>query len=114
MALFSFIMEESELKEIYGHNIKRLREERKMTQEALSEKIGVNEKYLSTIETGAKYTSFEILLSLANTLNVEPYELLLPNGKEITPDKRKTKELMRRFRGSLNELVDTVEEFLKS
>lgn len=106
-------MEESELKQIYGRNIKRLREERKMTQDALSEKIGLNEKYLSTIETGAKWGSFDTLISLANALNVEPYELLLPNGKEVSIDSRKTKELMVRFRTNLNELVDTVEEFLK-
>ena len=106
-------MEEYELKQIYGRNIKRLREERKMTQDALSEKIGLNEKYLSTIETGAKWGSFDTLISLANALNVEPYELLLPNGKEVSIDSRRTKELMVRFRTNLNELVDTVEEFLK-
>ena len=84
-----------------------------MTQDALSEKIGLNEKYLSTIETGAKWGSFDTLISLANVLNVEPYELLLPNGKEVSIDTCKTKELMVRFRTNLNELVDTVEEFLK-
>ena len=84
-----------------------------MTQDALSEKIGLNEKYLSTIETGAKGGSFDTLISLANALNVEPYELLLPNGKEVSIDTRKTKELMVCFRTNLNELVDTVEEFLK-
>ncbi|MCR5763565.1 MAG: helix-turn-helix domain-containing protein [Treponema sp.] len=106
-------MEENELKQIYGRNIKRIREERKMTQDALSEKIGLNEKYLSTIETGAKWGSFDTLILLANALNVEPYELLLPNGKEVSIDSKKTKELMLRFRTNLNELVDTVEEFLK-
>ena len=84
-----------------------------MTQDALSEKIGLNEKYISAIETGAKWGSFDTLISLANALNVEPYELLLPNGKEVSVDTRKTKELMVRFRTNLNELVDTVEEFLK-
>ena len=32
---------------------------------------------------------------------------------EVSIDSRKTKELMVRFRTNLNELVDTVEEFLK-
>lgn len=31
--IYADFMEESELKQIYGHNIKRLREERKMTQD---------------------------------------------------------------------------------
>ena len=106
-------MNEKNLKEIYRKNIKTLREERNMTQEALAEKVGISEKYLSALETGSKSGSFETLESLAKALKVEPYELLLPSGKEISLDSRKTKDLMRRFRGTLNELVDTVEEFLK-
>lgn len=107
-------MNEKELKQIYGQNIKRLCEEKKMTQDTLSERVGLNEKYLSTIETGSKWGSFGSLIALANALGVEPYELLLPHGKAISLDSRKTKELMQRFRCNLNELVDTVEEFLKA
>jgi len=106
-------MTETELKEIYGKNIKRLREKQKMTQAQLAEKIELAEKYISTLETCDKWGSFDTLLALANALEVEPYELLLPPNQSLSYDTRRTKQLMTRFRTNLNELVDTVEEFLK-
>lgn len=106
-------MTENELKEIYGKNIKKLREQKKLTQAKLAEEIGIAEKYLSTLETCDKWGSFTTLISLANALGVEPYELLLPPNQAVSYDNRRTKQLMTRFRTNLNELVDTVEEFLK-
>ena len=106
-------MTEKELKEIYGRNIKRFREGQKITQSQLAEKIGIAEKYLSTLETCDKWGSFDTLLALANALDVEPYELLLPQNQAVSYDSRRTKQLMSRFRTSLNELVDTVEAFLE-
>ena len=103
---------EVELKSIYGKNIKHLREQQKLTQAQLAEKIGIAEKYLSTLETCDKWGSFDTLLALANPLDVEPYELLLPQRKAVSYDARRTKQLMTRFRTGLNELVDTVEAFL--
>lgn len=104
---------EEDLKRIYGKNIKRLREQQKLTQAQLAEKISIAEKYLSTLETGDKWGSFDTLLSLANALGVEPFELLLPQNQAVSYDSRRTKQLMSRFRTSLNELVDTVEAFLE-
>lgn len=106
-------MTEHELKEIYGKNIKRLRERQKLTQAQLAETIGLAEKYLSTLETCDKWGSFDTLLALANALGVEPYELLLPENQAVTYDSQRTKVLMKRFRSNLNELVDTVENFLE-
>ena len=106
-------MTEQNLKEINGKNIKRLREQHKLTQSQLAEKIGLAEKYLSTLETCDKWGSFDTLLSLANALDVEPYELLLPQNQAVNYDSRRTKQLMTRFRTNLNELVDTVEAFLE-
>ena len=106
-------MTEEELKKIYGKNIKQFREQKKMTQAKLAEEIGIAEKYLSTLETCDKWGSFDTLLALANALGVEPYELLLPQNQAVSYDSRRTKQLMTRFRANLNELVDTVEEFLE-
>ncbi len=106
-------MTEETLKEIYAKNIKNLREENRLTQAQLAEKVKLAEKYLSAIERGANWGSFSTLISLANALGVEPYELLLPQSKAITYDIRRTKHLMTRFRTNLNALVDTVEEFLE-
>lgn len=106
-------MTEENLKSIYGKNIKQFREKNNFTQAQLAEKINIAEKYLSTLERGASWGSFGTLVSLANAFSIEPYELLLPQNQKISYDSRKTKQLMTRFRTNLNELVDTVEEFLE-
>ncbi len=84
-----------------------------MTQAKLAEEIGIAEKYLSTLETCDKWGSFDTLLTLANAFGVEPYELLLPQNQGVSYDSRRTKQLMASFRTKLNELIDTVEEFLE-
>ena len=106
-------MTEEILKQVYGRNIKSLREQAKLTQSQLAEKIGLAEKYLSALERGANWGSFATLISLANAFGVEPYELLLPPNQVVNYDSRRTKQLMSRFRTNLNELVDTVEDFLE-
>ena len=111
--MYCFTMTEETLKQIYGRNIKLLREQAKLTQAQLAEKIGLAEKYLSALERGANWGSFATLVSLANAFGVEPYELLLPQNQVVNYDSRRTKQLMSRFRTNLNELVDTVEDFLE-
>ena len=106
-------MTEEILKDIYGKNIKRLREQNNLTQAQLAEKVELAEKYLSAVERGVHWGSFTTLIALANALEVEPYELLLPQNQSLSYNTRRTKQLMTRFRTNLNELVDTVEEFLK-
>lgn len=102
----------NELNKIYIKNIKRFREENHVTQSTLAEKIGITDKYLSAIETGSKWGSFETLVSIANALNIEPYELLLPDSKIISTDTKKTKDLMKRLRININDIMDTLEFFL--
>ena len=105
-------MNEEELKKIYVSNIRKLREARGLTQFQLAEKAHITEKYLSAIETHKKWGSFETLVSLANALEVEPYELLLPPQTNISYDTKRTKDLMNRLRKNLGEVVDTLEDFL--
>ena len=102
----------TELNEIYIQNIKRFRKANDFSQETLSEKAGISPSFLSDIENGKKWGSFETLVSLANALEVEPYELLLPPQTAISYDTKKTKDLMNRLRKNLGDVVDTLEDFL--
>ena len=106
-------MTEELVKEIYGANVKRLREEKHLTQEKFAESAGISEKYLSTIETGRNFGSVETLVALSNALQVEPYELFLPQNKSVNYDSRRTKILVSRLKSGLCELVDTMENFLE-
>ena len=59
-------------------NIKRLREEKGMTQEQLSEKANVNRSLLNQLETGKlKNTSINTLQKIADTLNCKIIELFI-------------------------------------
>jgi len=102
-----------ELKEIYAENIKSKRIEKKLKQDKLAEKIGLTEKYVSDLETGRRFGSFETLVAIANALDVEPYELLLPKNQTVNYDSRKTKQLMKQLRTNLSAVVDTMEKFLE-
>ena len=101
-----------ELNRTYIQNIKRLRLQKNLSQETLAEKADISPSFLSDIENGKKWGSFETLVSLANALEVEPYELLLPPQTNISYDTKRTKDLMNRLRKNLGEVVDTLEDFL--
>ena len=50
---------------LFGKRIKELRERKKLTQEKLAKKIGLDLQTISRIETGYYFTSFENLEKLA-------------------------------------------------
>jgi len=59
-----------------GANIRRLRAERRYSQEQLAGLAGMNPKYLSEVERGERNLSVELLVALANVLEVSPAEML--------------------------------------
>lgn len=59
-------------------NIKRVREEKGMTQEQLAKKANVNRSLLNQLETGKlKNTSINTLQKIADTLNCKITELFI-------------------------------------
>lgn len=60
-----------ELNGIYIQNIKRFRLQKNFSQETLAEKAEISPSFLSDIENGKKWGSFETLASLANALEIE-------------------------------------------
>lgn len=66
---------------ITGPAIKRFREERRMTQAQLAEKIGVSDKAVSKWETGKGLPDISLVESLAKSLGVSVMELM--NGEQI-------------------------------
>ncbi len=68
-------------KYVTGAVIRRLREEKKMTQEELAEKIFVSSKTVSKWETGAGFPDISLLESLAGALGISVIELL--NGEDV-------------------------------
>lgn len=65
-----------EMKQIVALNLRRLRHERKLSQEELSFQAKVDRSYISQLETGVYSASVTMLAKLANALGVEVSELL--------------------------------------
>lgn len=62
------------IKEQLGARIKEIRKAKGLSQEKLSEKIGIDAKHLSRIEVGGSFPSLDALAKLAKVLNVEMKE----------------------------------------
>jgi len=56
---------------LLGRRIKELRRARGLSQEQLAERMGINAKYLSSIERGRENPTLDLLLKLAKSLRVE-------------------------------------------
>ena len=59
-----------------ANSIKKLRQEKQLSQEQLAEKIEISPTHLSNIETGTTRVSLTTIVSIANTLNVTVDDLL--------------------------------------
>lgn len=62
---------------VVGANVRRLRKERKLTQEQLAMETEIDLTYLGGIERGQRNPSVSVLGRLAAALGVSPAELFL-------------------------------------
>lgn len=72
----------SEYLQSFGRNLRRLRENRNLSQEALAFEAELSISQISRIERGIVNTSLSHIVSIANALGVEPKDLLDLNLKK--------------------------------
>lgn len=60
----------------FGKHLQKLRKEKGLTQEKLSELSNIDRSYISDLERGLKNISIEKLEQLSKAFNVEIFELL--------------------------------------
>jgi transcriptional regulator with XRE-family HTH domain len=65
-----------DLRDVFATNLRRLRQAKEMSQDDLAYEAGVSRSYLSQLEKGVFHASLKIVGRLAETLQVEPAELL--------------------------------------
>ncbi len=63
------------IKEIFGENLKKYRKILNLSQEELSEKLGISVNHLSNIEVGKKFISSELLERIYEIMHVTPSAL---------------------------------------
>jgi transcriptional regulator with XRE-family HTH domain len=69
-----------ETRDILARNVRLLRAERGLSQEALAFESGINRTYLSDIERGRRNVSIDNLSRIAAALNVPVWQLLQPRS----------------------------------
>ncbi|MDR0442384.1 MAG: helix-turn-helix domain-containing protein [Treponema sp.] len=67
----------AQLREILAHNLKKKRRECGFTQGQLAEKVKVSTHHIATIETARNYPTLDLVERIANTLEIEIYELFI-------------------------------------
>jgi len=67
-----------DLKEIMALNLRRIRHDKDLTQEELADLVGLSARYVGKIERANVSASVTILGRLAESLGVDPCELIRP------------------------------------
>jgi len=67
------------LKRIFGRRLRAWRKKRGKTQEQIAKMAKIDVKYVSEIERGNKGVSFEAIARLARALDVDAFQLFIPD-----------------------------------
>lgn len=66
----------------FGRELRKMRQQRRLTQEKLAELVDLSVPYISHLERGTKKPSMEVLIRLAEILDVTVDRLL--SGNQVT------------------------------
>jgi len=67
------------LREVFAENLRRIRQERGLSQEALAAEAEIDRTYISALERGVYSASLDVIEKLASVLATCPHLLLMPN-----------------------------------
>jgi transcriptional regulator with XRE-family HTH domain len=91
---------------LLGNKIKKLRQEKNLTQVELAERVGIHQKQISSYERGVNTPSTDVLIKLAEAFNVTlDYLAFDAGGRVATLLNIQDRELLRRF-----EAIDQLSE----
>ena len=77
---------------VIGRRIKRLREEKGLTQTVLASRLGIGQSYLTDLERGRQKPGTVIVWSLSHLLDVSAMDII---GKEIRFYNKKEREFFK-------------------
>jgi transcriptional regulator with XRE-family HTH domain len=103
-----------DLRRILAANLKKQRKTLGLSQEKLAEMAGLSWQTVNSIECHRTWVSDKTLVSLADTLKIESFQLLLPiedtPPKTINSDEavKKLVKIKRSFDDSFNEVVNLI------
>jgi transcriptional regulator with XRE-family HTH domain len=65
-----------DIREVFARNLRKLRQARGLSQEALADQAGIDRTYVSALERGIYSATIDMVDKLAKALGVEPGILL--------------------------------------
>lgn len=68
-----------DMRKLVGDNTARIRKEKGLTQEALAEKSGLSQQYISGLENGQRNPTIVTLFELASALGTTHVDLVTPH-----------------------------------
>lgn len=70
-----------DMRRLVGRNVRRIRLQKGLTQEAFAETSGFSQQYLSSLERGRRNPTIVTLFELASALGVSHVALVAPDGE---------------------------------
>lgn len=71
-------MQDTDPKQVFGQNVRRLRTAAGLSQEDLAARAGLHRTYISSIEQAQRNVSLENLFGIAKALGCDPSDLVAP------------------------------------
>ena len=62
----------------FGERVKKIRTQKRISQEKLAELAGLHRTYISSIELGKRNVSLQNIQALASALEIPIYQLFMP------------------------------------
>ena len=79
-------MDEIDIRNIFGENVKYYRKKAGLSQEQLAEKLDISPNHLSVIETGGKFVTYKLLEKMIYIFNIMPAALFYVSGTASNDD----------------------------
>jgi transcriptional regulator with XRE-family HTH domain len=96
------------LKSLLSQNIRRFRELSGYSQEELAEKAGISLPFLGAIERGEKWPSPSTLAGIAHGLDINPYNLMMPENTVSQDIKNITDKLVKEINTVIKKSVKAI------
>jgi len=84
-------MHKSQILQVFGRTVRKLREARGLSQEAFADRCGLHRTYIGGIERGERNIGLLNILRIAAALDVEPGALLADLDKTMMEQPGKTR-----------------------
>lgn len=95
------------VKELLANNIKKYRHAMGFSQERFAEMLGMGNSMLAAIETIDKFPSSKSLFRISQALNIEVYELFLPEDQVQIKSLPEIGSFRDKLKEDLSNLVDS-------